>query len=89
LPDALVTLDERGFTILALTPSGSQTIDEVAGSVASGSRIALLAGAEGPGLSAAALSGASATVRIPVDSRSDSLNVVVAVSIALQRLSDS
>jgi tRNA G18 (ribose-2'-O)-methylase SpoU len=85
-PAALVTLAERGFTILALTPTGSRTIDDVASSVGSGSRIALLAGAEGPGLTAAALSSASATVRIPVDPRSDSLNVVVAVSIALERL---
>jgi tRNA G18 (ribose-2'-O)-methylase SpoU len=87
-PGALDRLAERRFAILGLTPSGSRTIDEVAGSLAPGSRIALLAGAEGPGLSAAALSNTSATVRIPVDPRSDSLNVVVAVSIALQRLSD-
>jgi tRNA G18 (ribose-2'-O)-methylase SpoU len=45
-----------------------------------------MAGAEGPGLSGAAWSAADETVRIPVDARSDSLNVVVAVSIALERL---
>ena len=47
---------------------------------------ALLAGAEGPGLTADALAHADVTVRIPIDPASDSLNVVVAVSIALQRL---
>jgi tRNA G18 (ribose-2'-O)-methylase SpoU len=75
-----------GFTIVALTPAGSSTIDELATSSHAGSRIALLAGAEGSGLTDDARRSADVTVRIPIDSRSDSLNVVVATSIALFRL---
>ncbi len=45
-----------------------------------------MAGAEGPGLSDAAMAQADMTVRIPVDPLTDSLNVVVAVAIALARM---
>jgi tRNA G18 (ribose-2'-O)-methylase SpoU len=82
----LATLHDMGFVLVALAPSGELTVDEFAGTLTSKTRLALLAGAEGPGLSPGALAAAHARVRIPVDSRSDSLNVVVAVSIALQRL---
>jgi tRNA G18 (ribose-2'-O)-methylase SpoU len=83
----LATLHDMGFTVAALTPGGELTIDELAARLPPDARLAFLAGAEGHGLSTAALAAADATVRIPVDARSDSLNVVVAVSIALQRLS--
>jgi tRNA G18 (ribose-2'-O)-methylase SpoU len=80
-PDALETLRGMGFAVVALTTTGSSTVDELATS----SRIALLAGAEGAGLTDAVRQRADMSVRIPIDSRSDSLNVVVAVSIALYR----
>ncbi len=83
----LATLRDMGFTIVGLAPAGELTIDDLAARLSPDARPALLAGAEGQGLSAAALAAAQMTVRIPVDPRSDSLNVVVAVSIALQRLS--
>lgn len=86
-PDALGSLKDAGFTIAALSPSGETPIDALAGLASSGRRLALLAGAEGPGLSSAALNFADRTVRIPIDPASDSLNVVVAVSIALHRWS--
>lgn len=82
-PDALDALREMGFTIVALAPDGSSTLDECVRSLRDGSRIALLAGAEGHGLSGDAQRRADVTVRIPIDPESDSLNVVVAVSIAL------
>lgn len=85
-PDALERVRARGFRIAALSPIGALTIEQFASTVTAGVRVALMAGAEGPGLSGAALSAADVTVRIPVDARSDSLNVVVAVSIALQEL---
>jgi len=85
-PDALAHVRAIGFRIAALSPIGALTIEQFASTVTAGARIALMAGAEGPGLSGAALSAADETVRIPVDARSDSLNVVVAVSIALERL---
>jgi tRNA G18 (ribose-2'-O)-methylase SpoU len=43
-------------------------------------------GAEGPGLSAGALEAADRRVRIAIDPRADSLNVVVAAGIALNTL---
>jgi len=82
-PETLRTLPEMGIRIVALTPSGELTLDELKAELHGDARIALLAGAEGPGLTSAALAEAQTTVRIPVDPRSDSLNVVVAVSIAL------
>jgi len=83
--DGLATLRNMGFTIVALAPAGELTIDEFAATLSPDTRLALLAGSEGEGLSTAAREAAHVTVRIPVDARSDSLNVVVAVSIALQR----
>jgi len=83
--DGLATLRDIGFTIVALAPAGELTIDEFAATLAPEAPLAFLAGAEGPGLGAASLAASDVTVRIPVDARSDSLNVVVAVSIALQR----
>ena len=82
----LAALDDMGFAIVALSPSGESTIDEFAASLPRDVRLALLAGAEGSGLTSGAVAAADVTLRIPVDPRSDSLNVVVAVSIALQRL---
>jgi tRNA G18 (ribose-2'-O)-methylase SpoU len=48
--------------------------------------VAVVAGAEGDGLSPAALACADVRVRIPMSSGVDSLNVNVAVGIALERL---
>jgi tRNA G18 (ribose-2'-O)-methylase SpoU len=85
-PDALASIRPMGFQIVALTPAGTTALEQFAEGLDPGMRLAILAGAEGPGLTGAALSAADVTVRIPVDARSDSLNVVVAVSIALERL---
>jgi tRNA G18 (ribose-2'-O)-methylase SpoU len=82
-PQALAALGEMGFEVAALSPSGELTLDELRARRNHATRLALVAGAEGPGLTPAALAEAHTTVRIPVDPRSDSLNVVVAVSIAL------
>ena len=79
-------LRARGFVLAALSPAGGSTLDDVAATLAKGSRVALMAGAEGPGLSRATMDEADVTVRIPVDASSDSLNVVVAVGIALHQL---
>jgi tRNA G18 (ribose-2'-O)-methylase SpoU len=85
-PAALRELQQAGFTIAALTPAGTTMVDALPDVARSSLRLALLAGAEGPGLTPGALAHADITVRIPVDPASDSLNVVVALSIALQRL---
>jgi tRNA G18 (ribose-2'-O)-methylase SpoU len=86
-PDALGGLKDAGFTIAALSPAGGMSVEALADLAGGGRRLALLAGAEGPGLTSAALNFADRTVRIPIDPASDSLNVVVAVSIALHRSS--
>jgi tRNA G18 (ribose-2'-O)-methylase SpoU len=85
-PDELEELRKLGYLIAALTPRGMDTIDSFAGHLPDGARVALLAGAEGPGLTEEALAHADTTVRIPIDDQRDSLNVVVALSIALHRL---
>ena len=51
-----------------------------------GRRVATIVGAEGPGLSPAALAAADRRVRIPMADGVDSLNVATAAAIAWQRL---
>lgn len=80
-PQALDLLREAGFTVLALTPDAEAVpLDEVA--VDGIPRIALLLGAEGPGLSRRALHGADVRVRIPMARGVDSLNVGAAAAVA-------
>jgi tRNA G18 (ribose-2'-O)-methylase SpoU len=84
-PAAIARLRELGFTVLALTPSrDAESIDTVSGTVlpAGNARIALLVGAEGPGLSREALAAASTRVRIPMAEGVDSLNVAVAAAVS-------
>jgi tRNA G18 (ribose-2'-O)-methylase SpoU len=73
-----------GFTVLALAPHPPavplSTVD------ASAPRVALLLGAEGPGLTAEALAAAHQRVRIPMAPGVDSLNVATAAAIALHHL---
>ncbi len=82
LPDGgLDVVRAAGFRLLALTPdSGATPIDAV--DPGPDERIALLFGAEGPGLSAATLAAADDRVGIPMRGGVDSLNVGVAAGIA-------
>lgn len=85
-PAALGGLHRKGFASVALTPRRpSMPLDEF---VANGrpQRVALIVGAEGPGLSPAAEAGASYRVTIPMRSDIDSLNLAVAAGIALSRM---
>jgi tRNA G18 (ribose-2'-O)-methylase SpoU len=76
-----------GFRMVALTPdANAATLHEFASASSSSDRLMLMLGAEGSGLTSAALDIADVRVRIPIDSSVDSLNVVVAASIALERL---
>jgi tRNA G18 (ribose-2'-O)-methylase SpoU len=85
-PDALSRLRALGFEIVALTPApGGQPIRELAIACA-GRHVAVLAGAEGEGLSATALDAADRQARIPMAEGTDSLNVATAVAIALHEL---
>lgn len=82
-PSDLHRISAAGFQTLALTPA-SDAID--LSDVAAGERICLIVGAEGPGLSEASMALARHRVRIPIDPAVDSLNVTVALSIALSHL---
>ena len=86
-PGVLASFRDAGWRVVALTPSASAlAIAEYASTIETGSRLLLLAGAEGEGLWAAALDAADVCVRIPITHRVNSLNVVVAAAIALERL---
>jgi tRNA G18 (ribose-2'-O)-methylase SpoU len=83
-PTAIDAIRALDFTVVALTPSvDAAPLDE--GVVADDERVAFLLGAEGPGLSADALSRATRRVRIPMAPGVDSLNVAVAGAIAFAR----
>lgn len=78
-PGGLAPLRERGFRIAALTP------DPAAPNLATaltGDRVALLLGAEGPGLSEEAFAAADTRARIPMSEGTDSLNVATAAAMA-------
>jgi tRNA G18 (ribose-2'-O)-methylase SpoU len=81
-PAGLDALRSAGYRILALTPRSDATpIRSIPRSP--GDRFVLLAGAEGPGLTDAAMARADVQVRIPIVQAVDSLNVTVAAGIAL------
>jgi tRNA G18 (ribose-2'-O)-methylase SpoU len=77
-PGDLDRIHAAGFETWALTPGGEMSVWEAAAP----ERLALLLGAEGPGLSDAVLSGASRRVAIPIDPAVDSINVGHAAAIA-------
>ena len=81
-PGGLRRLGAAGYLLLALTPAtGAEPLDAV---VRSGlpDRVAVLLGAEGPGLSAGALAAAHHRVRIPMAAGVDSLNLAAAAAVA-------
>lgn len=82
LPDALDLLRAHGFTTYALTPAGDERVEDVPRA----GRVALLLGAEGPGLRPETIQAADHRVRIAMRAGVDSLNVATAAAIALHRL---
>ncbi|MGH9187775.1 MAG: TrmH family RNA methyltransferase [Acidimicrobiales bacterium] len=84
-PGGLAMLRSLGFTLVALTPDeDAEPIDELAADPPT--RTAVLLGAEGPGLSDAAMTAADRRVRIPMVSGVDSINVAAAAAVAFHRL---
>ncbi len=79
-PDSLDELRAAGLRVAALTPAPDAVALSRSG--LAGQRVALLLGAEGPGLSAEALAAADARVRIPMAAGVDSLNVATAAAVA-------
>lgn len=91
LPEGLGALAESGVTTVALTPRNDAVdIDRAVASLgaAPGSerRVAVVLGAEGPGLTDATIDGCTMAVRIPMARGVDSLNVAAAGAIAMHRL---
>ncbi len=84
-PGGLERLRTAGFRLLALTPAEEALpLDELGAVVGTGddARLALLLGAEGPGLTEQALTSADLRVRIPMAGGVDSLNVAAAAAVA-------
>ena len=80
LPDGLSAL--AGFTTIALTPDAAATpLDEIA--LGPDDRVALLLGAEAPGLTTATMAAADHRAAIPMHAGIDSLNVATAAAIAM------
>lgn len=82
-PEALDHLRGSGWSVVALTTHPNATPLSRLERPARPARAAWLVGAEGPGLSEAALTRADRRVRIPMQPGVDSLNVVTAAAIAL------
>jgi len=99
-PDGLATVRDAGFVVVALAPrppsrGGPPSVrpSELRDGVATGPRgssevvgVALLVGAEGPGLSEGALAAADRVASIPMADGADSLNVATAAAIAFHAL---
>jgi tRNA G18 (ribose-2'-O)-methylase SpoU len=81
--DALDLLKSQGFEAIALSPDGASTLAETKPA----DRVAILLGAEGPGLPESILRRAK-TVRIPMAAGVDSLNVATASGIVLHHFAD-
>jgi tRNA G18 (ribose-2'-O)-methylase SpoU len=82
-PHSLELLRERGINLLALTPAADAVPLR---DVTPPDRWAVLLGAEGPGLTAAAIAQADQAVRIPMAGGVDSLNVATAAAVAFAHL---
>jgi tRNA G18 (ribose-2'-O)-methylase SpoU len=88
-PGVLAQVRAAGFRTVALTPgTPSETLEAFVRSPRAES-IALIVGTEGAGLSPGVEAAADARVRIPIDDVVDSLNLSVAVGIALYALQNS
>ena len=81
-PAELKELRDNGFRLLALTPnSQARTLGEVMDELTD-DPVAVLVGAEGPGLTETAMRACDARVRIPMSRGTDSLNVATAAALA-------
>jgi tRNA G18 (ribose-2'-O)-methylase SpoU len=82
-PAVLGDLRSVGFEVWAMTPASTA---ENLWSIEIPDRIAVVLGAEGPGLSLEALAGADRQVRIPIAAEVDSLNVGQAAAVTFAAL---
>lgn len=81
-PADLGELRRRGFRLLAMTPDpAAQTLAEAMVGLAD-QKVAVLVGAEGPGLTETTMRASDVRVRIPMSRGTDSLNVATAAALA-------
>ena len=81
-PGELNIMRDNGFRLLAMTPDPrAPRLAEVMGALA-GEKVAVLVGAEGPGLTETAMRASDTRVRIPMARGTDSLNVATAAALA-------
>jgi tRNA G18 (ribose-2'-O)-methylase SpoU len=79
-PSGVEQVRAAGLRVLALTPAADAIgLEQVA--VGAQERVALLLGAEGPGLTAAAMAASDLRVRIPMAGDVDSLNIAAAAAV--------
>jgi tRNA G18 (ribose-2'-O)-methylase SpoU len=83
-PQPLLDMQRAGFRVLGLSADGSTAVDDVVRTP--GDRVAMVFGAEGPGLSEAARTHMTGLVAIPISPSVDSLNVGQAAAVAFHVL---
>ena len=81
-PADLNMLRDNGFHLLAMTPDPAAATLSEAMTTVGDDRVALLVGAEGPGLTETAMRASDIRVRIPMSRGTDSLNVATAAALA-------
>ncbi len=86
LPEGIDDLDTLGVTTVALSPTASTSLTELHRCDLPPGPVAVLVGAEGPGLTPAAMARAHHRVAIPMAQGVDSLNVATALAVALYQL---
>ncbi|MFI1914848.1 TrmH family RNA methyltransferase [Nocardia sp. NPDC020380] len=79
LPDGLDVLRHNGFQTIALTPNPKA---DTLATAMTGDKVALLLGAEGPGLTEETMAASDIRARIPMTPGTDSLNVATAAAMA-------
>lgn len=81
-PCELNIVRDNGFHLLAMTPDGSARSLPEAMDQLGAEKVAILVGAEGPGLTERAMRASDLRVRIPMSRGTDSLNVATAAALA-------
>ena len=81
-PGELNLLRNNGFRLLAMTPGPQAATLAAAIDGLAGDKVAVLVGAEGPGLTETVMRAADVRVRIPMSRGTDSLNVATAAALA-------
>lgn len=87
-PQGLEPVRSAGFTMLALTPA-PDAVDLAEVALDAEQSVALMVGAEGPGLTTAALGTADQRVRIPMSGTVDSINVGSAAAVAFYAIAQA